>query len=209
MENLNAKADADPGDTAKRHQLEAPEEATGQTPRQMQEGLQSGKPYARPASLEKISEERDDLLDRFARMQAEFENTRKRLAREQDEFKDLALAEALKSLLPVLDGFDWALQTPHQNIEEFRSGIDLIRKQLQDALSNLGLRTIPAKGEPFDPHLHEAVETVNTTAAQDNYVLEDLRRGYKLKDRLLRPAMVLVARSAEDNTHPEKKSENS
>ena len=207
MENLNAKADADPGDTAKRHQLEASEEATGQTPRQMQEGLQSGKPYARPASLEKISEERDDLLDRFARMQAEFENTRKRLAREQDEFKDLALAEALKSLLPVLDGFDWALQTPHQNIEEFRSGIDLIRKQLQDALSNLGLRTIPAKGEPFDPHLHEAVETVNTTAAQDNYVLEDLRRGYKLKDRLLRPAMVLVARSAEDNTHSEKKSE--
>ncbi|MCU1300877.1 MAG: GrpE protein [Candidatus Sulfotelmatobacter sp.] len=146
---------------------------------------------------EKIKTEREELLDRLARTQAEFENTRKRLAREQDEFKELALADAIKSLLPVLDGFDWALQAPYQNVEEFRAGIDLIRKQLQDSLSSLGLRPIQANGEPFDPHLHEAVEVVDTKVAEDNHVLKDVRRGYKLKDRLLRPAMVLVAHNPE------------
>jgi molecular chaperone GrpE len=151
------------------------------------------------AAWEQTKAERDDLLDRLARTQAEFENTRKRLNKEQDEFKELALADAIKSLLPILDGFDWAIQSPYQNVEEFRSGISLIRKQLQDSLSNLGLRAVPAEGEPFDPRLHQAVEVVNTSVAQDNHVLKDVRRGYKLKDRLLRPAMVLVARNAESD----------
>jgi molecular chaperone GrpE len=204
MAKPNARADAEAAHTGTRRQLEGPEETSGQTSGQGEGAAPSGESVAQPASLEKIRAERDHLLDRFARTQAEFENTRKRLAREQDEFKDLALAEAMKSLLPILDGFDWALQTPHQNPEEFRSGIDLIRKQLQDTLSKLGLRAIPAKGEPFDPHLHEAVETVNTTATQDNHVLEDLRRGYTLKDRLLRPAMVMVARNPEESM-PSKK----
>jgi molecular chaperone GrpE len=147
------------------------------------------------AVREKTRVERDELLDRMARMQAEFENARKRLAREQNEFKEFALADTITSLLPVLDGLDWALQTPYQNVEEFRSGISLIRKQLEDFLSSLGLRPIAAKGEPFDPRVHEAVEVVNTEVAPDNQVLKDVRRGYKLKDRLLRPAMVLVSRN--------------
>lgn len=155
------------------------------------------------AAWEKTKAERDELLDRLARTQAEFENTRKRLNKEQDEFKELALADAIKSLLPILDGFDWAIQSPYQNVEEFRSGISLIRKQLQDSLSNLGLRAIPAEGEPFNPRLHQAVEVVNTTAAQDNQVLKDVRRGYKLKDRLLRPAMVLVAYNPEGDAQGE------
>jgi molecular chaperone GrpE len=152
------------------------------------------------AAPEKTTSERDDLLSRIARMQAEFENARKRLAREQDEFKELALADAIKSLLPVLDSLDWALQSQYQSVEEFRSGISLIRKQLHDSLSKLGLQEIPANGELFDPHLHEAVELVNTTVAQDNHVLKDVRRGYKLKDRLLRPAMVLVAHNPEQGS---------
>lgn len=144
---------------------------------------------------EKTRAERDDLLDRLARTQAEFENARKRLAREQNEFKEFALADTIMSLLPVLDGLDWALQTPCQNVEEFRTGINLIRKQLEDSLSSLGLRPIAAKGEQFDPRMHEAIEIVNTEVAPDNQVLKDVRRGYKLKDRLLRPAMVLVSRN--------------
>jgi molecular chaperone GrpE len=155
-------------------------------------------PQESPADWEKTKAERDELRDQLARTQAEFENSRKRLVREQNEFKELALADAIKSLLPILDGFDWALQTPYQNVEELRSGINLIRKQLQDSLSNLGLRAIPTNGEPFDPHLHEAVELVDTTLAQDNHVLKDVRRGYKLKDRLLRPAMVLVAHNPDN-----------
>ena len=78
---------------------------------------------------------------------------------------------------------------------EFRSGIELIYKQLQDALQKLGLRPIPATGEPFDPHLHEAIEMVDTKDAEDHQIIEELQRGYKLKDRLLRPAMVKVARN--------------
>jgi molecular chaperone GrpE len=161
------------------------------------------------AAWEKTKAERDELLDRLARTQAEFENTRKRLNKEQDEFKELALADAIKSLLPILDGFDWAIQSPYQNVEEFRSGINLIRRQLQDSLSNLGLREIPADGEPFDPRLHQAIEVVNTSVAQDNHVLKDVRHGYKLKDRLLRPAMVLVAHNPESDAKGDAQGEQS
>ena len=101
---------------------------------------------------------------------------------------------ANKALLPSLDSFERALQTSASD-KEFRGGVELIYKQLQDALSKLGLRPIPAKGEPFDPHLHQAIEMVDTTEAEDHHVLDELQRGYKLKDRLLRPSMVRVARN--------------
>ena len=112
-----------------------------------------------------ITEEREVLLDRLARAQADFENTRRRLAKEQEDFKEFALTDSLKSLLPVLDSFDWALQTPAQNPADFRSGVELIRKQLHEALSKLGAEPITATGEPFDPRVHEAVETVESSSA--------------------------------------------
>ncbi|HLK31725.1 MAG TPA: nucleotide exchange factor GrpE, partial [Terriglobales bacterium] len=125
-----------------------------------------------------------------------FDNARKRAAREQQEYKDFALADALKNLLPILDSFDRALLTKVQKPEDFRAGVELIRKQFHDALEKLGLRPIPAKGEPFDPRLHEAIEMVDTDEVEDHHVFEELQRGYKLKDRLLRPAMVRVARNS-------------
>jgi len=103
------------------------------------------------------------------------------------------LAGALKSLLPILDSFDRALQAPTENVEEFRSGVVLIRKQLHDAMSKLGLKPIPAKGQPFDPHVHEAIEMVESSGGEENHVLEELQPGYKLGHRSLRPAMVRVA----------------
>ena len=143
------------------------------------------------------------LLDHLARLQAEFDNSRKRAAREQQEFKDFALAKALKLLLPILDNLDRAVETPVQDVGEFRTGIDLIRKQFEDTLTKLGVKQIPAKGEVFDPRVHQAVETVDTTSAADNHVLEELQRGYKLHDRLLRPAMVRVARNPKDGSEAE------
>ena len=143
--------------------------------------------------IKTLRQERDVLLDRLARMQADFENARKRAAREQSEFREYAVGDAIKAVLPILDSFDRALQT-HAGEESFR-GVELINKQFHDALAKLGLRPIPAAGEPFDPYLHQAVEMVDTTEAEDNTVLEELQRGYKLKDRLLRPAMVRVARN--------------
>jgi molecular chaperone GrpE len=143
--------------------------------------------------LKTLRQERDVLYDRLARLQAEFDNARKRAAREQAEFREYAVADAVKALLPMLDSFDRALEA-HAGEENFR-GIELINRQFHDALTKLGVRPIPAAGEPFDPYLHQAVEMVDTADAPDNTVLEELQRGYKLKDRLLRPAMVRVARN--------------
>jgi molecular chaperone GrpE len=148
------------------------------------------------SELDKLRRERDDLLDRVARLQAEFENARKRAVREQQEYREFALQEAVRNLLPILDSFERALDHRETDLEEYRAGVELIYKQMQDALAKLGLRPIPAQGEPFDPHLHQAIEMVETTEAPDQQVLEELQRGYKLKDRLLRPAMVRVARNS-------------
>src|SRR6266581_4800471 len=148
----------------------------------------------RVSEAEKLRAERDTLLDRLARMQAEFDNARKRSAKEQQDFRDYALVDTIKTLLPVLDSFERALQTSPEK-SEFHVGVELIHKQLQDALAKIGVRPIPAKGEQFDPRYHEAIEMVDTEDAEDHQVLDELQRGYKLKDRLLRPAMVRVARN--------------
>lgn len=161
------------------------------------------KPLGSGIEAAKADEDCSALIDRLARLQAEFENSRKRAAREQKEFRDFALAEALKSLLPILDSFDRALQTPVRSLEEFRTGIGLIHKQFEDALDKLGLRQVPAKGESFDPRVHQALEVVDTTSAADNRVLEELQRGYTLRERLLRPAMVRVARNPKHSSKPE------
>lgn len=148
------------------------------------------------SELQKVTADRDTLLDRLARAQAEFDNARKRTAKEQQEYRDYAQADAIKTLLPIIDSFERALRaSPSENNLEFRNGVDLIYKQLQDALQKLGAQPIVAKGHPFDPHLHEAIEMVDTNDADDQTVIEELQRGYKLKDRLLRPAMVKVARN--------------
>jgi molecular chaperone GrpE len=149
----------------------------------------------RVSEVEKLRAERDSLLDRLARMQAEFDNARKRAAKEQQDFRDYALADTIKTIIPVLDSFDRALQTSPEK-SEFHAGVGLIQKQLIDALAKLGVRPISAKGEQFDPRYHEAIEMVDTEDAEDHQVLEELQRGYTLKDRLLRPAMVKVARNS-------------
>jgi len=150
---------------------------------------------------ERVGKERDSLLERLARLQAEFENTRKRYLREQADFREYATADAVKTFLPVLDNFNLALrsQTAESNDSGLRSGIELIRKQMEDALSRLGVQPVPALGQTFDPRVHEAIEMVESGDHADHEVIQELQRGYKLKDRLLRPAMVRVA------TNPNKK----
>jgi molecular chaperone GrpE len=144
--------------------------------------------------VQKLKAERDTLLDRLARAQAEFENARRRAAKEQQDFRDFATVDAIKSLLPVIDSFERALQAKSE-AGDFRTGVELIYKQLQDVLAKMGVRPIAAKGEQFDPHVHEAIEMVETPDAADHEVLDEWQRGYKFKDRLLRPAMVRVAKN--------------
>ncbi|SRR5712691_7561058 len=155
----------------------------------------SGEASVPESELQKLKAERDSLLDRLSRAQAEFENARRRAGKEQQEFRDYATADAIKSLLPVVDSLERALQVK-SDAAEFRAGVELIYKQLQAALSKLSVNAIVSKGEPFDPRYHEAIEMVETTDAPDHHVVEELQRGYKFKDRLLRPAMVKVARNS-------------
>jgi molecular chaperone GrpE len=152
---------------------------------------------AAETETQKLQAERDALIDRLARLQAEFENYRKRNAREQQEFRDYALAGALTTLIPVLDSLDLALKninTKDKDADsELRSGLELVRKQFADALAKLGVTPVAAEGTAFDPQWHQAVEVVESDQVADHHVLEELQRGYRLKERLLRPAMVRVA----------------
>src|SRR5581483_9942007 len=145
--------------------------------------------------LDKVKAERDALVERLARQQAEFENSRKRAVKEQQDYREYALGDAIKAMLPALDSFERALRTEGAGAGDFRAGVELIYKQLQDALARLGVEHVGAVGEKFDPHFQEAIEVVDTPDAKDNHVIEELQRGYKLKNRLLRPAMVRVARN--------------
>ena len=150
---------------------------------------------AAPASdeLGKLKEERNALFDRLARLQAEFDNFRKRQQKENADFRDYALTSAIRELLPILDSLDRALQTQPEG-EEFRKGVELIDRQFHDALAKLGVQPIEAKGQAFDPNLHQAIQLVESKDVDENHVVDELQRGYRIKDRLLRPAMVTVAK---------------
>jgi molecular chaperone GrpE len=191
MGKSNGKSDTEKAALDLEHELPPAESGEGSSESSSDKSSATAQPFS---ELQKLKSERDTLVDRLARAQAEFDNARKRAIKEQQEFRDFATADAIRSLLPVIDSFDRALQMKSDG-NEFRSGIELIYRQLQDALSKLGVRAVPAKGEPFDPHYHEAIEMVETSDAPDHEVIEELQRGYKFKDRLLRPAMVKVAKN--------------
>lgn len=163
-------------------------------PADSQEVAQQSQGGVSRQEYERVGQERDALLDRLARLQAEFENYRKRNAREQAEYREYAAADSVKNFLPIIDSFDLALRQKAEGAESaLRSGIELIRKQMDDALSRLGVQAISAQGQTFDPRVHEAIEMVESSDHADHEVIDELQRGYKLKDRLLRPAMVRVA----------------
>jgi len=148
-----------------------------------------------PSEVEKLKSENALYLDRLARLQAEFENFRKRSQREQQDFRDYALTDSLKQLLPILDSLDRAVKVEGISIKELRSGIELIDRQFHDVLSRLGVEPIAAQGQPFDPSLHQAIQMVETDEVPDNHVIDELQRGYRLRDRVLRAAMVRVAQN--------------
>src|SRR6202167_4419146 len=167
------------------------------------EGAEGNAPVSAPggtvedggiSETEKLKAERDALLDRLACLQAEFDNARERAVRDQQEFREFAAADVIKTFLPILDSFELALKAGGDS-SEFRNGIELIYRQFQDALQKIGVQPIVSTGQAFDPRIHEAVEMVDSSEVPDHHVLDELQRGYKYKDRLLRPAMVRVARN--------------
>jgi molecular chaperone GrpE len=147
---------------------------------------------AERAEIEKLKAERDQLLDRLARLQAEFDNARKRAEREKADFRDFATGNVIEQFLPVVDNFELALKATG-SAEQLRSGVELIVKQMEEILNKMQVSPVPAVGQEFDPRVHEALGTVERTDVPDHFVAEEVRRGYKLRDRLLRPALVRVA----------------
>ena len=142
--------------------------------------------------LDQLKGERDQLLDRLARLQAEFENARKRAERERLEFRDYATGSVVEQFLPVVDNFELALKSGG-TAEQLRHGVELIVKQMEEILRQLQVNPIASVGEVFDPRIHEALGSVERDDLPDQHVAEEIRRGYKLRDRLLRPALVRVA----------------
>jgi molecular chaperone GrpE len=141
--------------------------------------------------IDRLKGERDQLVDRLARLQAEFENARKREARERADFRDFAVSGAVEQFLPVLDNFQLALGSAG-SLEQLRAGIELIVKQMEDVLRALNVQPVESVGARFDPRVHEALESVDRSDLPDHQVLEEVRRGYRIRDRLLRPALVRI-----------------
>lgn len=155
-----------------------------------QEGMQD----AMMMQLGKLQAEKDELYQTLVRRQADFENFRKRVERERQEDARRGAAILLESLLPVLDAFERALAGKADGgAEVYRVGFELIYKQLLDAMNRSGLERIAAKGQRFDPFVHQAVERVETSEVEEGTVLEELAAGYKFKGSVLRPSMVRVA----------------
>jgi len=151
-------------------------------------------PNADPES--QLKAERDELYDRLLRKQAEFDNYKKRVEKERSEYIQFASAELIRELLNAMDSFDRAIQNASSNSaskENMIRGLDLIYKQFHDTLSRFGVKPIEAKGQLFDPNLHQAVSTIPTADVAENTVVDELRKGYMLNGRLLRPVMVSVA----------------
>ncbi len=144
------------------------------------------------AEIEQLRGERDQLTDRLARLQAEFDNARKREVKERQDTRDYAIQSAIEPFLGVMDNFALALKSDG-DIEQLRHGVQLIIKQMDEALRSLNVQHVETVGTQFDPRIHEALGSIETIDHPDHQVLEEIRRGYKLRDKLLRPALVRIA----------------
>jgi molecular chaperone GrpE len=153
-------------------------------------------PAVADTALEDLRRERDALQDRLLRTAAEFDNYRKRMDRERRDLVEYAASDVLAEMLPIVDNLERALQAPAGGDEAFRKGVELIHKQMLDLLRKRGVRPIEAAGQMFDPNFHNAVIHEASSSHQEGEVIEELQRGYMIGDRLLRPAMVKVAKSS-------------
>ncbi len=149
---------------------------------------------------DQLKKERDGLIERLARLQAEFENARKRAEREKADFRDYATGSVVEQFLPVLDNFELALKSAGTT-EQLKAGVELIVKQMEEILRGFQVQPVATVGQEFDPRHHEAMGSVEREDLPDQHVAEEIRKGYKLREKLLRPALVRVV------SNPKQKSE--
>ena len=167
---------------------------TGRTVRQA--GEESGPEIVAPSALQvevdQLRGEKDQLLDRLARLQAEFDNARKREQKERADAREYTIGNTVEPFLGVMDNFQLALKA-EGTVEQLRSGVELILKQMEEALKGLQVLPVETVGAQFDPRVHEALGSIETNEFPDHQVLEEIRRGYKIREKLLRPALVRIA----------------
>ena len=174
-----------------------PQDTTAAAPEDSTQDSGGSAASADAAAGDALQKERDDLYDRLLRKTAEFDNFRKRVERDRKDMIEWAAAEVISDLLAIVDDFDRALaaEAPPE-ARGYKSGLELIQRQLAELLKKRGVTTIDALGEDFDPHLHQAVAYEEVDGAREGEVVDVMAKGYKLGDRLLRPALVKVAKAS-------------
>lgn len=189
-EEVEEKDSSERADTTEVNEESADEKEKQEKTEEQAENGESIKYEEEIAALKK---EKDDLFDRLLRVQAEFENFKKRTQKEREAERKYKAQDLVNDILPVLDNFERALQV--EKTEETSSlieGISMVHRQLLDALKNNGVEMIETEGKQFDPNLHHAVMQVEDESYESNQIVEELQKGYMLKDRVIRPAMVKV-----------------
>ncbi len=144
------------------------------------------------SEVEKIKLELEETTDRYKRLMAEFDNYKKRSAKEREGLYNSILADIVSSVLPVVDNLEKAVETKTED-ENYKQGVEMVHKQLLDTLSNLGVEQIKAVGETFNPEYHEAVSSVQDDNLGEQEIKEEFRKGYKIRDKVIRHSMVVVA----------------
>lgn len=170
---------------------------TGQGDSEAPDGPAGDAPPQDAPAIQALREELDRCHDRLLRKTAEFDNYRKRTDRERREQADRTVSDLLLELVAIIDDFDRALNADvnRDSVEAYRQGVELIHRQILELLKRRNVRPIDAVGADFDPHLHQAVTTETAEGRREGEVVEELRRGYLIGERLLRPSMVKVART--------------
>ena len=142
--------------------------------------------------IQQLRGEKDQLIDRLARLQAEFDNARKREQKERSDAREYVIGTTVEPFLSVMDNFQLALKA-EGTAQQLRAGVELILKQMEEALKGLQVQPVESVGAQFDPRVHEALGSIETNEFPDHQVLEEIRRGYKIREKLLRPALVRIA----------------
>ena len=181
--------------TAERSEDATPPDETVAAPDGDQATAVADADQPKTSDIDQLQHERDDVYERLTRTTADFDNYRKRTDRERRELTEYAAVDLLKDLLPLVDDLDRALTADTQDGEAYRRGVEMIHKRLLDLMARRGVAVIEALAADFDPNLHQAVIYEPSTTHRDGEVIEELRRGYTLRDRLLRASMVKVARA--------------
>ena len=185
-------------DEAEEQKTESPEAEEAAAAEEAEAAEESGAEETAEAGEDKAAEEEkkaeEQESERYMRLRAEFQNFKRRAAREKSDIHAYANEKIIGELLPVLDNFERALDTKSEDVEGYAKGMELIFTQLRTALEHAGLAEIPAMGEEFDPNVHNAVMTEDSEEIEDNHISKVLQKGYKLNDKVIRPSMVAVVR---------------